>query len=413
MTVPRVRIQRLAAGGDGVGRLEDGRVVFVPRTAPDELVELRDVRPAGRFARARVARIVEPSPERVEPPCAHYTAADCGGCQLQHLSPPVQRAARRAFVGDALRRLARLDVPDPPLEPSPLDFEYRTKLTLASGPGARRIGLHPLDRPDTIFELDRCHLAAAGLMRLWMLLRERRTLLPAGLDRLVLRLDRGGGRHVIARVRGATVWTRAAELGRELERAQLPSVLWWHPDGGAARVVAGRGEGAPASVFEQVHPAMGDRVRAFALERLGPVADARVWDLYAGIGETTAALAAAGARVESVERDPRAVAHAEAAGPAARRHTGAAEAIVAQLEPPDLVVTNPPRTGMDAAVSAAIASRRPRRILYISCDPATLARDLVRLGPGFRLTEARAFDLFPQTAHVETVVVLDRICGTS
>jgi len=408
MTALQVRIQRLAAGGDGVGRLADGRVVFVPRTAPDELVELRDVRPARRFARARAARIVEPSPDRVEPRCGHYTADDCGGCQLQHLALPAQRAARRAFVGDALRRLARLDVADPELEPAALDFEYRTKLTLAAGPGARRIGLHPLDRPDVVFELERCHLAAGALMDLWAILRERRTLLPAGLDRLVLRLDRSGARHLIAKVRGTVVWTRAAQLGRELARSGVPSVLWWHPEGGVARVVAGRSEGAPAPVFEQVHPAMGDRVRAFALEQLGPVAGARVWDLYAGIGETTAALAAAGARVESVERDPRAVAHADAGGPAARRHAGAAEAIVDRLDAPDLVVTNPPRTGMDAAVTAAIAARRPRRVLYISCDPATLARDLVRLGPGFRLTEARAFDLFPQTAHVETVAVLDQ-----
>lgn len=409
MSAPRVRIQRLAAGGDGVGRLADGRVVFVPRTAPDELVELRDIRPARRFARARAARIVEPSPDRVEPRCAHYTAEDCGGCQLQHLALPAQRTARRAFVGDALRRLARLDVPDPELEPAALDFEYRTKLTLAAGPGARRIGLHPLDRPDAVFELDHCHLAAGPLMELWAILRERRSLLPAGLDRLVLRLDRSGVRHLIARVRGTVVWTRADELGRELGRAGVPAVLWWHPEGGVARVVAGRSEaGAPASVFEQVHPAMGDRVRAFALERLGPVAGARVWDLYAGIGETTAALASADAVVESVEWDPRAVAHADAVGPPARRHAGAAEAIVTRLTPPDLVVTNPPRTGMDAAVSAAIAAGRARRVVYISCDPATLARDLVRLTPAFRLTEARAFDLFPQTAHVETVAVLDR-----
>jgi len=202
---------------------------------------------------------------------------------------------------------------------------------------------------------------------------------------------------------------KSQSAASELDRAQIPTTLWWQPEGGVARVLAGRVTGAPAPVFEQVNPAMADRVRAFAVDRLGPVRDAGVWDLYAGIGETTAALAAAGARVESVERDQRAVAHAEAAGPAARRHAGSAEAAVGQLEPPDLVVTNPPRTGMDAAVTAAIAAGRPRRIVYLSCDPATLARDIVRLGPGFRLVEARAFDLFPQTAHVETVAVLDRV----
>ena len=408
MTAHQVRILRLAAGGDGVGRLADGRVVFVPRTAPDELVELRDLRPARRFARARVARIIEPSAARVEPACAHYTADECGGCQLQHLAMPAQRAARSAFVGDALRRIARLDVGDPELEPADRDFGYRTKLTLAAGAGARRIGLHPLDRPETVFELERCPLAAEPLMDLWAVLRQQRASLPVSLDRLVLRLDRSGGRHVIARVRGSTVWTQAAALGRELERRGVPAMLWWHPEGGVARVLSGRGGAAPASVFEQVNPAMGDRVRAYALSRLGPVPGARVWDLYAGIGETTAALVDGGAQVESVERDARAVAHAEATGPAARRHTGPVEELVDRLESPDFVVTNPPRTGMSSAVTAAIAAKRPVRVVYVSCDPATLARDIVRLGPGFRLVEARAFDLFPQTAHVETVAVLDR-----
>jgi 23S rRNA (uracil1939-C5)-methyltransferase len=409
MTAPLVRIERLAAGGDGIGHLEDGRVVFVPRTAPGELVALRDLKPSRRFARARVATIVEPSPDRVEPRCAHYTADDCGGCQLQHVAVPMQRTARAAFVGDALRRLARLDVADPPLEPAEREFGYRTKLTLAAAPDGRRIGLHPLDRPDAVFQLDRCHLAAESLMELWTVLRRHRGLMPPGLDRLVLRLDRAGGRHVIAKVRGTVVWTKAPTFAGELDRAQVPTTLWWQPEGGVARVLAGRPNGAPAPVFEQVNPGMGDRARAFAVDRLGPVRDAGVWDLYAGIGETTAALAAGGARVESVERDPRAVAHAEAAGPSARRHTGSAEAAVGRLEPADFVVTNPPRTGMDAVVTAAIAAGRPRRIVYVSCDPATLARDIVRLGPGFRLVEARAFDQFPQTAHVETVAVLDRV----
>jgi 23S rRNA (uracil1939-C5)-methyltransferase len=325
------------------------------------------------------------------------------------VTAPVQRIARAGLVGDALRRLGRIDVPDPPLEPAEREFGYRTKLTLAAGPAGRRIGLHPLDRPDAVFQLDRCHLAAEPLMDLWTVLRRLHALMPPGLDRLVLRLDRAGGRHVVAKVRGTVVWTQASALARELERAQVATALWWQPEGGVARVLAGRPNGAPAPVFEQVNPVMGDRVRAFAVDRVGPISDAGVWDLYAGIGETTAALAAAGAKVESVERDQRAVAHAEAVGPAARRHAASAEAVVGRLDPPEFVVTNPPRTGMDAAVTAAIAARRPRRIVYVSCDPATLARDIVRLGPGFRLVEARAFDLFPQTAHDETVAVLDRV----
>ena len=171
--------------------------------------------------------------------------------------------------------------------------------------------------------------------------------------------------------------------------------------------MAGAGEAYPATVFEQVHPEMGDRVRSHAIEALGSVGGRRVWDLYAGIGDTTAALVRAGATVESVESDRRAVAEADRRGPVARRHAGRVEYVLGELAAPELVITNPPRTGMDARVAEALERLRPERVVYISCDPATLARDLSRL-PGFSLTDAVAFDLFPQTAHVESVVVLER-----
>ncbi len=398
---------RLAAGGDGVGRLADGRTVFVPRTAPGDLAELTELRPAKRFARARLARLVEASPDRVEPPCPHYTRDQCGGCQLQHVAYQAQLEARRNFAGDALRQLARLDVLDPLIEPAADQLGYRTKLTLAAANG--RIGLHRYGRAHAVFDLEWCHITAAALNELWQVVRTVRVLLPVALEQLVLRLDRSGGRHLIARVAGSRGWTRADELARELAAAGVPAVLWWQPAGGAPRVVAGRAGGeAPAGVFEQVHPRMGDRVRGFAVDRLGPVADRAVWDLYAGVGDTTAILAREGARVESVEVDRRAAAHAERTGPPAARHVGAVEEVARALADAELVVTNPPRAGMDAEVTAVLQQRRPERIVYVSCDPATLARDLVRLAPAYRLNEARCFDLFPQTAHVETVAVLER-----
>ncbi|HET7598664.1 MAG TPA: TRAM domain-containing protein [Gemmatimonadales bacterium] len=404
-----VRIVRLAAGGDGVGRLPDGRTVFVPRTAPGDLVALRAVRRARRFARARVAAVLEPGPGRVEPRCPHYTTDECGGCQLQHLAGDVQREARRGFVGDALRRLARLEVADPPLEPAEREFGYRTKLTLHAAAGARRIGLRPYGRPDAVFELVWCHITDAGLMELWQAVRELRHWLPRDLERLVLRRGREGEAHVIAAVRGAEAWTRAAALARELEARGQRAALWWKPEGGVARALGRATESPPhPGVFEQVNPPMGARARAYAVAALGPVAGRRIWDLYAGIGETTALLAREGAVVESVELDRRAVAIAEGHGPPARRHAGAAEDVVPALGPAELVVTNPPRGGMDSTVVEAIAAARPRRIAYVSCDPATLARDVGRLGPAYRMADLRAFDLFPQTAHVETVAVLER-----
>ncbi|HEV8178271.1 MAG TPA: TRAM domain-containing protein, partial [Gemmatimonadales bacterium] len=364
MTSP-VRILRVAAGGDGVGKLPDGKTVFVPRTAPGDLVELVELREHKRFARARPGRLLEASPDRVDPRCPHYEGDDCGGCQLQHLNYEAQLVSRRSIVGDALRRLGKLDVQDPPIVPAGKTFDYRTKLTLHVSDDERRIGLHRYGRPDQVFDLKWCHITVPELMELWRALRALRPFLPPRVEQIILRLDRNGGRHVVVRVGEGEVWDGFERLRSELERRAIPVTIWYQPEGGAARAVAGAGEAFPATVFEQVHPDMGDRVRAFALEQLGDVSGRRVWDLYAGIGETTAGLIAKGAVVESVELDRRAVAEAEARGPAAKRHTGRVEDVLRELQPPDLVIVNPPRTGVDERVTAELNRLAPSRLVYI------------------------------------------------
>jgi 23S rRNA (uracil1939-C5)-methyltransferase len=405
-SVTSVRILRLAAGGDGVGKLADGRTVFVPRAAPGDLIELSDLREHKRFARARLARLLEPSPHRTEPRCPHYVQDECGGCQLQHVDNATQLESRRAFVGDALRRLGKRDVSDPPITASDKTYDYRTKLTLHVGAGGRRIGLHRYHRADQIFNLEWCHITVPQLMELWQTLQKLRPLFPPRLEQLVLRLDRTGGRHLVFRVGPGEVWSGADRLYQRMQGLRTSATLWYQPAEGAPRAVAGAAEAFPATVFEQVHPEMGDRVRDFAVEQLGDIAGRKVWDLYAGIGETTAQLIARGAVVESVELDRRAVAEAEARGPAARRHAGRVEEVLSELRRPDLVITNPPRTGMHQRVTTELERLRPSRLVYISCDPATLARDLQRL-EHFQLRQVQAFDLFPQTTHVETVAVLE------
>jgi 23S rRNA (uracil1939-C5)-methyltransferase len=404
--VSPVRILRLAAGGDGVGRMEDGRAVFVPRTVPGDLVDLTGIRQHKRFVRARLARVLEASPHRVEPRCPHYVRDECGGCQLQHVDQETQLESRRGFVGDALRRIGKLEAPDPPILPATQSYDYRTKLTLHVAAGGRQIGLHRYDRADQVFDLEWCHITVPPLMELWQRLRRLRRLLPPHLVQVILRLDRRGCSHVVLRMGEGEVWSGSERLYRELQRQGATATVWYQPAEGAPRAVAGAKEAFPATVFEQVNPEMGDRVREFAVEQLGDVAGRKVWDLYAGIGETTEQLVGRGAKVESVELDGRAVAEAEARGPSARRHVGRVEHVLSELSAPDYVITNPPRTGMDERVTTALQRIRPGRVVYISCDPATLARDLQRLSQ-FRLTAVRAFDLFPQTTHVETVAVLD------
>jgi 23S rRNA (uracil1939-C5)-methyltransferase len=380
--------------------------VFVPRTAPGDLVEITGQREHKRFARARLDRVLRDSPQRVQPRCPHYVRDDCGGCQLQHVDNRVQLAARQSFVGDALRRIAKRDAPDPPIVPADRTYDYRTKLTLHAEAGGRRIGLHSYDRADRVFDLEWCHITVPALMDLWQAVRALRRLLPSQLEQVVLRLDRAGGRHLVIRVGEGEVWSGAERLWREMQQRGAPATVWYQPYGGVARAAAGAGEAFPATVFEQVHPEMGDRVRDFAVAQLGDVTAKKVWDLYAGIGETTTLLLSRGAEVESVELDRQAVAEAERRGPPARRHSGRVEDLLRELKRPELVVTNPPRTGMDERVTSGLERVRPERLVYISCDPATLARDLQRL-VSYRLVLVQAFDLFPQTTHVETVAVLE------
>jgi 23S rRNA (uracil1939-C5)-methyltransferase len=399
-----VRIRAIAAGGDGVGALPDGRAVFVPRTAPDDLVELAMIRLSKRFARARIGRLLEAAPARTAAACPHYEGDDCGGCQLQHMTSDAQREARGRIVGDALRRIGGLDLGVPSVEPSDHEWEYRAKISLAAK--GRRIGYHRVGRPDQVFDLVSCHIARPEIGRLWAALRVHRELLPPNLERIVLRVDREGGRHAIMHVAGTTVWTDASELGRALDQAGAHAVLWWQPEGGVARALYGAGGAYPAMVFEQVHPEMGDRVRSYAIAAVGDVSGKHLWDLYAGIGETTRALVARGATVESVEVDRRAVAVSERLGPAAGviRHAAMVGEVLDRLAPADAVIVNPPRTGLGQAVAERLSARPSHRLVYISCDPATLARDLAWLGSAYRVTAVKAFDLFPQTAHVETVV---------
>ncbi len=400
-----VEILRLAGGGDGVGKLADGLTVFVPRTAPGDRVVLRDLQRKRGFARARVAELIEPGPGRVEPPCPHYTRDACGGCQLQHLAAAAQRGARRRMVGDALRRIGKLDVEDPPIEPAPEQWGYRTRLSLHAVGG--RIGLRPLGRPADAFELDRCLIAHPDLQELWLLLKRHRALLPARLTRLSLRLGRDGIRHVIATLPPGEIWNEAAQVASELGDAGVEAALWATLESGPVRQVAGPPAEHSATSFEQVSPLMGAKIRADAVAVLAPMAGEQVWDLYAGLGETTAQLVRLGAQVSSVELDRHAVEWAEANGPPALRIAGAVEESLAGLPRPGAVITNPPRTGMHEAAARQLDATGATRIVYISCDPATLARDLARL-TSFRLRACRAYDLFPQTAHVETVAVMER-----
>jgi 23S rRNA (uracil1939-C5)-methyltransferase len=402
-----VGITAIAAGGDGVGRLADGRAVFVPRTVPGDRIRLKDgtLKLHRTFGRAQLGEVEAAGPARVAAPCPHYAQDRCGGCQLQHLAYDAQLVAKRAIVGDALRRIGKLDLPDPEIVEAVEEWRYRSKISMAVK--LKAVGLHPYDRANFVFPLADCHIVDFRLMALWREVRARLEMLPVRLTRLTLRLDREGRRHVIAESPGEP-WLEAGRL-----RAALPDsdrvVCWWHPVDGAARVMAGPATGFPATAFEQVNPEMGTLARRWAVDGLGEVRGRTVWDLYAGIGDTATLLAERGASVVSVDADEQAIDWARRRRTAApvRFIAGRAEDILPSLPAPHAVVVNPPRAGLHWDVTLRLTAEPVARLVYVSCDPATLARDLHRLNVNYEVTAVRAFDLFPQTAHVETVAILE------
>ena len=401
-------VRGIATGGDGVGSLPDGLTTFVPRTAPGDRVEVEMTERHRRWARGRLLRVVEPGPDRTAPECPHYEADECGGCQLQHLTLAGQQEAKRSIVREVLRRVGGREVALPALHPAPAPWRYRSRITLAIGGG--RIGFHRYDRPGAVFDLADCHVAVADLMALLAEVRRAAPLLPAGATHLVLRLDRDGGRHVVV---------RGGADPREVQRfaagvAGPAATVWWEPVGGAVRAVSGERGAFPVLAFQQVNPAVAGQIRRRAVEWLEPRPGDVAWDLYGGVGDSALLLAARGARVTSVDADRSAVAWAErqSAGdhPSPTFLAGRVEEVLPRLPAPRVVLLNPPRQGAAPRVAEALERLRSAgeatRIAYVSCDPATLARDLARL-PGYVLRTLETFDMFPQTAHVETLALLE------
>ena len=404
MTSADIVIDSIAAGGDGVGRTS-GVVVFVPRSARGDRLRV-DLDSRKRFARGAIRELIEPSPDRVDPLCYHYRVDRCGGCQLQHLSYGAQLDAKRLIVRDSLARIGRRQVESPDIEPAEEQWRYRRKLTL----GMRRgrggdwvIGLHPFDDPVNVFQLADCPITDERVVTIWREVMEARRHFPVADElRASVRLLDDGAAVV---VEGGNAWPERLAF---FEAVPSATALWWRPAHRARSLVASRGAPAAGASFAQVNAAMGARLHDFVLGLSRGYGAATVLDAYAGSGATAIPLARSGARVTAVETDRDAAARCAAELPENSRAIAArVEDVIREVLPVDLVLVNPPRTGLHERVTAELqsAERAPRAVIYVSCDPPTLARDLARI-PRYRIASLRAFDMFPQTAHVETVCEL-------
>ena len=410
--VQELTIESIAAGGDGVAR-SGGLVVFVPRTAPGDVVAAR-VQQRGRFARATPERVLRASASRIDPPCPHYTVDDCGGCQLQHIAYPAQLEAKRVIIRDAITRIARREIDLPVVHPSPLQWRYRRKLTLALRwrRGQWIAGLHPWHDAAAVFPLDDCPITQEPVVAVWKeILRAASHLPRVPALRGAVRLLPRGASFVLE---GADSWPSAR---RFFDAVPSITALWWQPEGHRRRLIAERASESPSgdsASFVQVNEPVSAALRDDVVARVGAhlahcsTPAPHVVDGYAGSGDTAALLERAGATVTAIELDRDAAARAAARlSPPSRALRGTVEDLLAGALPATVVVLNPPRTGLDARVTATLEGEaaRPAAVIYVSCNPATLARDLARM-PGYRIAAISGFDMFPQTAHVETVCEL-------
>jgi len=380
----RLDVESLAAGGDGVAHAPDGRVVFVPATAPGDRVRVRVTEEHGKWLRAELLAVETPGPGRIAPRCP--LVGRCGGCAWQHLDDATQRAEKARMLRDALERIGGLAAPAGiEVVPSP-PFGYRGRARIGTARGVvgyRRLRSHALEPT-----------AACPV------------LVPA-LEEALAKL-------------AASPPVRAGEI--ELAAGEGGHVRAWGPGGrllGDASLSIAAGPHhvrvSPGVFFQGNEPLRGVLLEA-VLDAAGR--GERVLELCAGAGFFTLGLAERFGEALAVESSPPAVrdlrANVAAAGLAnVRIECGPLAALLAGGAlagfAPDAIVVDPPRTGLGTEVAEALAGLGARRLVYLSCAPPTLARDLAALvRHGLRLTRVRGFDLFPQTPHVEALALLER-----
>jgi tRNA/tmRNA/rRNA uracil-C5-methylase (TrmA/RlmC/RlmD family) len=393
-----VRVGAVAHGGFCVARHE-GRVIFVRHTLPGELVRVSvtEGKANSSYWRADAVEVVEPAEGRIEPPCPWAGPGRCGGCDWQHVTLEVQRELKAAVVREQLARLAKLDI-DVVVEEVPGDsagLDWRTRVTYAvSDTGQAGLRQH---RSHHVVPIDECRIAHP-------LVRD----VPLSGNRWP------GGSTVDVSASPATGDCLVLVDGkRDDSFSSTP-----RDESAVYEEVAGRSFRVTGGGFWQVHPGAAAVLRSAVLDALQPEAGDTAADLYGGAGLFADALAeriGPGGRVTLVESDRVAVADARhnlRDRDVVRIERGRVDHVLRRrgfLRRADLVVLDPPRSGAGRAVVDLVTRLEPRRIAYVACDPAALARDLSFFAErGYALANLRAFDLFPMTHHVECVAMLVR-----
>jgi 23S rRNA (uracil1939-C5)-methyltransferase len=390
-----LRVEKLIYGGEGLSRL-DGEVVFTPFVLPGEAIEVDRAESRGHVQRARLLRVAEPSPDRIEPVCPLF--GRCGGCHYQHAGYEAQLRFKREILIETLRRVGRIefDAGRVGMESAePFGYRNRTQFHFERG----RMGYRTMNSR-TLVEIRQCPISSPKINEviatLNRMVRDRRW--PDFVESLEVFTDE-------SQVQWNVLESRRPVAKRFFEwlAAEMPGTV----DGPLEYAVNGDLFTVSGSSFFQVNRFLLPRLADLAI---GENHEGTAWDLYAGAGLFTLPIARRFDRVVAVEAGKSALDLRHNADRARIK----ADVVIEQTEAflaaartaPDFVLADPPRAGLGKAATACLLALRPPKLVIVSCDPATLARDLAVLAPAFQIDRMTLVDLFPQTFHMETIVEL-------
>ncbi len=442
----QIRITGYTAEGLGVGRLEDGMAVFVPGAARGDFLEILLVKVLRRHAFGKILQVLQPSPWRTSPDCPVFP--QCGGCDFRHLTYEEELSLKAQRVMDAMNRIGGFTLPIPKIVPSPKITGYRNKAQFPVGNGETGVifGFYR-SRSHQIVPIRQCLLQskeACSLAEAVCRWADQAGAAPyderahTGLLRHIVIRQGQGGLHLTLVVREDRLpkSQQLIDMCQEAVPALCGIVINTNPQPGnkilglgcrtlwgtdrLADQLAGNTFHLSPLSFYQVNHEQTQQLYAYVTELAAPQPDTLALDLYCGVGTITLALASRCHQVIGVEIIPQAVADAKENARRNQVHHvnflcadagQAAQRLAEDGFSPQVIVVDPPRKGLDQAAVDAICRMNPQRVVYVSCDCASLARDAKLLAQqgDYRLQQIRAFDMFPRTAHVETVCLLTRM----
>ena len=402
----------LVYGGEALGRLPDGKAVFAPFILPGETGRLRVREEKRGHVKADLVEILEPSPQRIPPRCPHFT--QCGGCHYQHMPYEMQLVAKAEILRDQLQRIGGLEeVPLQPIIPSPDAFNYRNHIQFHLD-SQGKLGFQAA-HSNQVIPIAACYLPEPALNEIWPRLDFEP--LP-GLERVSLRLGMDEEIQLILESRDSELFEFSVE--------DLPlSAVHLSPAGAVVLAgsefvsmeILGRSFQVSAESFFQVNTRMAEamvqHIVRHILEILPLEPSQTLLDLFCGVGLFSAFLAPRVKKLVGIEVSS-AACRDFAVNLDEFDNVELYEAPVAEVLPqvnfhPDVVLVDPPRSGLDRPAMDGLLAQAASRMVYVSCDPATLARDARRLSAaGYRLAQVTPFDLFPQTYHIESISLWEK-----